>query len=772
MLRMPFSGRSSYSILAVTAMAAQSPKFGSPKESPPSTVICCLKQYEPNPMNHFQKLNQSDPRYSRFFKELVESEIKNRKKQEQVLNRIARNFHAARNAINNRGVDLFAAKSVESLEGLIYKTHRNSQVERYANDVLSGLAKSQTILEGEGRERALQAFGRIMDLKLSHKKAQERFFKGVSAVNTSQELANLLENLLDSDIMEKVASSKAVVEYDDGRLALVWIPDYYTAREVGSPNWHISKTSHKPYWTQNAKGLSKWYMIIDRGLPELHQRYRSAFRMKPNVKVWEVYDQSACLIDIDMDNDFQQALKMTGARPYNRADVLKYDNDSLLYAFIEHHKDSALLSKRVLAADNPTRELKRSLESLKVCAEVNLPSCLRLVLTVARQFTKAEKGPVINLSFAEALESEVVGLDVVGVLLSMMPGIAAAQKHCTPEILEFMQCRWTKTILLENAIRFGNRTMIASLLKSPWEHLYKLDIEKFGVEKVLALGPKTNRLLIDSGLLKMIDPKSIFRAVVIPRSEVHKEAADVYFSTPWIQYSPDFADSFCDVLEKACSTLMITHRELINGRDRTVLAHMPWLLGNLKRTLGENSALYAKQIGTMLAAVANGSNVEMGVVFYSPEINLLLDEVNRLGKQADKKALAELSHSICNINTGCADRYFNINFSEYSLPEEGRAVLGRLLTTMMDYGAEVSQVYMALLAREGDFERIAKPRHQGEKVPPVSIGIFLKTALGRSECREGSVSEQWLSTAESWLQGNRSWFQNDDKNIIGELLRS
>ena len=193
-------------------------------------------------MNSFRKLNKSNPRYARFFKDLVESEIDDKKEQAQALDRIACNFHAARNAIKNKGVYLFSFQSVELLEDSIYKIHRDSQVERYAKNALSRIAKSRNVLKGRGRTRALHAFGRIMDLNLPYDKAKERFFKFINAVKTSLDLAELLENLLDNgNTMEKVANSNAVVEYDDGRLALVWIPDYETSHKVGTHRWCISR---------------------------------------------------------------------------------------------------------------------------------------------------------------------------------------------------------------------------------------------------------------------------------------------------------------------------------------------------------------------------------------------------------------------------------------------------------------------------------------------------------------------------------------------------
>ena len=645
-------------------------------------------------MDNFLKLDQSHPRYARFFKKLVESEIDTKKEQEQVLNRIARNFHSARQSIKNRNVDLFAVKSVELLEDLLYKTHRDSKVERYAKDALSGIARRRGVLNGPGRERALQAFGRIMDLKLSYEEKQQQFFKGISAVRTSEGLADLLENLLDSEIMEKVADSRAVVEYDDGRMALVWIPDFETANKVGSHAWCISRSDGgEYYWNQHATGLNKCYMIVDRALPATHRLHQFAFHIELDGRVAASHDQNNEPIDDLFDEDFKQALKVTGARPYNRDDVLRSDNDSLLKQYIDHYGDPELLSKRILTADNPALELGERLIGVRVCATANLPASRRLVLTVARQCAKGKKGSVISLPFIQSLGTHhffATDSLIAEFLVAMMPSVAAAKKHCTPEVLELAQNIWVKDRILESAIEFGNRSMIASLIKNSWARPAMLD-GSIKVTKILELGAKTNRLLLDSGFSPEVYEDQFLRGFLFPSSKGQRESAEVYFSDQTVQRSLQSEGSLCRALERAHQFAL---GKLIYGCEfhSPLLANVAWRLENLKRVLGENSELYAKQIGGTLYLIVDEDSAKTAFVHYLPQVNLLLDEVDRLKKEASEKTIKALGRRMCDrtpIDIECIATCLDINLAQQSLSEDGRVAIRRLAETMRDFGADI-----------------------------------------------------------------------------------
>ena len=592
-------------------------------------------------MNSFQKLDQSNPRYARFFKELVENEINELKEQHKVLNRIARNYHAARLSIKNRNVDLFAIKSVESLEDLIYKTHRESKVERYAKDALSGIAKRRNILKGPGRKRALQAFGRIMDLKLTYEKKQKRYFKNISAVKSSEELADMLENLLDSDTMKKVANSKAVVEYDDGRLALVWIPDFVTSNQVGTHQWCLSRKNGEDYWHLHAGRLNKCYMIVDRGLPASHERHLVAFHMGPDGEVTASHDQEDDDICPETDKDFQQALKVTGARPYNRSDVLQSDQAWLLENYIDHYGDCTLLSQKVLTADNPAMELGRRHWALKTCTEKNLLSSRRLVLAVARQCSEKGTVKVINMSFLNNLCKGGAGetLEDFGtMLMAMMPSIAVAERYCTSEVFELAQNGWEKNKIFENAILFGNRSLVVNMIDNLWGMPSELSGYYIFPEKTLALGAEINRLLLDSGFQPNFYYPDCVKDLMFPPSRTEREAAELYFSNPRIQGSQHFVSSVCHVLKREIETMFEKQAE---GGDwhGPVLEDLPWVLENLKRLLGQNIEEYVKHISKIMTLVVGEKTVETAGVRYLPQINLLRDEVDRLKKNANKEFL-------------------------------------------------------------------------------------------------------------------------------------
>ena len=80
-------------------------------------------------MANFDDLMKIDPHHAMFFLKLVGSEIDEKKEREQVLDRIAHNFLVSRQLIKTQNIDLFAVRSVESLEDLIDKTHRGRQEE-------------------------------------------------------------------------------------------------------------------------------------------------------------------------------------------------------------------------------------------------------------------------------------------------------------------------------------------------------------------------------------------------------------------------------------------------------------------------------------------------------------------------------------------------------------------------------------------------------------------------------------------------------------------
>ena len=755
-------------------------------------------------MSSFQKLNQSHPRYARFFKKLVERELKDQKKQDQVLNRIARNFHAARQPIKNRTVDLFAVKSVELLEDLLYKTHRDSKVERYAKDALSGIARRRGVLNGPGRERALKAFGRIMDLKLSYEEKQQQFFKGISAVKTSEGLADMLENLLDSETMEKVADSRAVVEYDDGRMALVWIPDFETSNKVGSHEWCISRSDGgETYWNDHAEGLNKCYMIVDRALPASHGRHKFAFHIGPDGNVTASHDQFDEPIDAKTDKGFQQALKLTGARPFNYDEILQSADESMIDEYVEKCGDPVLLSKKVLTASNPAEELGKRFKALKNCTAVNLPSCRRLVFTAARRFSQADKESVMDLPFINSIyignfiathsdfvnddKESVMDLpfvknlydghftkshrDIVATLVAMMPSLAAAKKHLAAEAFEFTQGHWEKKQVIELAILFDNRPLLASLFNNSWEMPSATEFFRVKSEKILSLGAKINRLLLDSGFQPDLHYISFSSVLLFPSSQAERESAEVYFSTPRVRDSSKFANYLCLELE---NRYLKMGAKQAKGNDwhEPVLDHLPWVLENLKRVLGGNSERYAQQIGTMLSLVAGENSVEAGVVRYLPQISLLLDEVDRLERDACKKTLSVLAGSLGAMQASIFASRSGIEIKQKPLPEDSRALLGRLLLTMQNYGADMPMVYMSLLAREGDFDRITGNGLQGKKAFAVDLHGFLRTVMGRPERCEGRFPEQWLTDADAWLQCDRSWFDESDRSIVGRFFNA
>ena len=729
------------------------------------------------PMSSFQKLNQSHPRYARFFKKLVESELKGQKEQDQVLNRIARNFHTARQSIKNRNVDLFAVKSVESLEDLLYKTHRDSKVERYAKDALSGAARRRNVLQGPGRERALQAFGRIMDLKLPYEEKQKQFFKGISAVKTSEGLADMLENLLDSETMEKVADSKAVVEYDDGRMALAWIPDFETSNKVGSHEWCISRSDGgETYWNDHAEGLNKCYMIVDRALPASHLRHKFAFHIGPDGDVTASHDQFDGPIDAKTDKGFQQALKLTGARPYSRDDVLRFGDDAVIVEYMEYHGDLEMLSKRVLTANNPANELGKRFKAIKSCAENNLPAYRNLILAVAKQCAKKETGALINESFVGSVYKgcgSATDWEIGATLAGIMPSIAAIKKYCMDGVTELFQSTQVKNEVFRNAILFGNRALVVDLINSLWVMPHINIFTSIKREKILSLGAKTTRLLLNSVFnqnLWNVWDKAFVKALLFPTSQAERESAEVYFSIPRIKHAPELTKTLLKLLQEEQGIMAQNQSKGVEWHG-PLLENLPWRIDILKRVLGENSEPYAEQIGWMLAAVAGDNAVETGVVHYLPQINLLLDEVDRLKKEGSKKALVALGRVMNSVNGGLFLCPRNIKFAQQPLSENSRLALGRLLETMKDYGADVSMIYMSLLAREGEFSRIASNRFQSKDAPPMSRSRFLYTALGRYDFREGRLSEQWLTAAESWLKNNESqWFNQYQRDIIARLF--
>ena len=727
-------------------------------------------------MDSFQKLEQSNPRYARFFKELVENEIEEPKEQERTLNRIARNFHAARNAIKNKKIDLLSVESVELLEDLIYKTHRDSQVERYAKDALSGIAKRRNVLQGPGRERALQAFGRIMDLNLRYEDAQKQYFKGISAVKTSEGLADLLENLLDSEIMEKVANSKAVVEYDDGRMALVWIPDFETSNKVGSHAWCISRSDGgKKYWDDYDGELNKCYMIVDRALPASHDRHQIAFHIDPDGNVTACHDQKNTEIKRESDYDFNQALKVTGARPYNFEDIFRSGDNSLLGRYLKHRADPAVLSKLVLTAENPVKELGRWFWRITDFTVESLPSLRRLVLRVARQYAKPGTGSVIDACFLREL-SEADGIEecssVAVKLVAMMPSIAVAKKHCTAEVFELFQRVEAKDAILRNAIHFGNRPLVTNMINNFWGRpSSECGFPFMEPERILSLGAKVNRLLLDSGFKPHLHDDKFVKAMLSPVSQVEKESAGVYLSTPWFKSSPSFTASLCRILQKEQIT-SADDQSKGSHQDCPLLIKDSFLIEDLKQCLGEKSVQYAEQIGAILAYFAGVTPVQVMIDAYLPHMNLLMDEVDRLKKESNKKVDEVLERKLGNIERVRFSRSFSIRYAIRPLSEVSRSGLGRLLAIMQSYGADISKFYMSVLVREGDFDRIARNCYPGKKATPISLECFIENALGRPECREGRVSDAWLADAEAWLQNDQSWFNEHDRDAIGRIFKA
>ena len=501
--------------------------------------------------------------------------------------------------------------------------------------------------------------------------------------------------------MGKVSDSKAVVEYDDGRLALVWIPDYETSCKVGSRHWSISSHHDEYFWDECAKGFNKCYMIVDRALLETDARHLVTFHIGPDGDVSDCYDQFENTIDAYIDKDFRHALKVTGARPYNRDDVILADDDSLEENYIYLHRDSSLLSKRVLAADNPALELGKQFWSLLNCAEANLLSCRRLILKVARKC--AEKGTVavINKSFFDSLSTGINGAiyseipDILGApIVAMMPSVAVAKKHCAEEVFESVHNLWEKNKVLESAIQFGNKDLIADLLIYSREIPSALDVVEVKAEKLLALGAKTTRLLLDSGFQPTLDCSSSSsrgsaRAWLFPSSQAEKEASEAYSSDHKIKYSPDFSDSICSALQAEYDE-MGKNQSIGKNWHGPVLDHLPWVLENLKRVLGKKSEPYAQHISSMLALVAGEESVETGAARYSQQINMLLDEVDRLKKESSKEVLAALGRWLGDTKTGHIADGFDIKFAQQSLSEEGRVALRRLAETLRDFGADVS----------------------------------------------------------------------------------
>ena len=388
----------------------------------------------------------------------------------------------------------------------IFKKLMESEMDARKEKLINRIAHKFNGARHDIEKRVLQSIGRIMELNLLHDEAQDRFFKGISAVTDSIELANLLENLLDSDTMEKVAKSDSVVEYDDGRMALVWIPDFATSKKVGSHDWPMSAEDGEDFWAEQAEGLHKCYMIIDRTLPASHARHLFAFYIGPDGDVTDGHDQHGYFINADTDKAFKEALKATGARPYNREDVRRTDDDLIVEDYISHHRDIEMLSKRVLTAEYPVSELGRLYEALQACAEENLIYCRRLMLVAAMECEKRGATAVVSERFVNCLYEERTDLfcrelkeEIVATLVAMMPSIDVAKKLCTAGVIELAKDIEEKNQIFEMSIRFGNRTMVASLIKESWVRPYDLGTAELNPEKLLALGEKTNRLLLDSG---------------------------------------------------------------------------------------------------------------------------------------------------------------------------------------------------------------------------------------------------------------------------------
>ena len=535
----------------------------------------------------------------------------------------------------------------------------------------------------------------------------------------------------------------------------------------------MSSKGGKSHWTQHAEDLNKCYMIVNRALPEGHIMHMFVFYIGPDGNVMTHYDQSGHPIKARYEKYFQQILKTTKARAYNDQDVLQTANKSLMKNYITHHQDFTLLSKVVLTADDPSRELGEWFRVLITCAELNAPACCKLVLAAANQCTTSKTEAVINKAFLdkvrEAAHSKVRD-DVEATLVAMMPSLAEAGKLCTDEVLVSAQGSGKTNKVIHKAIFFGNRSLVDSLINKDWTMLSSTDFSDIKPEKILSLGAEINQLLLDSGFLPSFRNGSFTRALLLPSSKGERETADTYFSSSQIQHAPDFVESLRKALQKE-------HRTVLGAPPRArslpypLLDNMPWRLEKLKRFLGENSELYVNHVVSMLTLVAGEGRVEIGVVRYLPQITLLLDEVNRLEKVSSKKTLTTLGLLLGKIKAAPFSNSFDIKFAEQSLPEDSRAVLGRLLVTMQDYGAEVSTVYMSLLAREGYFDLVTRNGCQGKKGLSISLANFLHIVMGRPECRNGRFPKQWLTAAESWLQDDHSWFDESDRDIIGRLLK-
>ena len=577
-------------------------------------------------MAKFDDLMRIDPHYAIFFLKLVKSEIDEKKEREQVLDRIAHNCLVSRQLIKMQNIDLFAVKSVESLEDLLYKTRRDSQVDSYAKGALSGIAKRQNVLQGAIRERALQSF---------------------------------------EDTMEKVSDSKAVVEYDDGRMALVWIPDFETSKKLGTHNWMISRISGQGHWDGYTGKLNKCYMIVDRALPASNRLHKFSFFIGPHGNVTSAFDQEDYDTFPEKDKDFQKALKVTGARPYNRSDVLQSDQAWLLQNYMDHHGDWTLLSQKVLTANNPAIELGRLYKTLTAFAEINLPACRRLVLRAARQCAEKEVVAVIDESFVGMVckgDSRLTE-EISSALVGMMPSIVMAQKYCTAEVIELAKTTWLrgcqfpeKARILDKSIQFGNRTMVVSLINSSWADPSKLSSSGI-FPKVLSLGAKINRLMLDSGFQPNHSDVDCAKPLLFPSSQEHSESAKLYFSDPQIQCSPKFASSLCLALGSVYRSIL-DNQSTSRDMHSQLLENIPWVLKLLKRVLSENSREYTYHLGRIVSLGAGYRNAETAVANYPQQINLLLDELDRVKKQSSKETFALLGRWIGDIKPAPTGKSF------------------------------------------------------------------------------------------------------------------
>ena len=264
-----------------------------------------------------------------------------------------------------------------------------------------------------------------------------------------------------------------------------------------------------------------------------------------------------------------------------------------------------------------------------------------------------------------------------------MPSIAAAQKHVTTDVLELAQSHEEKNKILKKAILFGNRTLIASLIKNFWVRLSATGLPYIKPKNILSLGEKTNRLLLGSGFSPSLRDGHFVSALIFPSSQDERESAEVYFLTPWFNHSLEVAESLWNVLKKEHRSIKVflSGDSICGCRS---LDNIPWRLENLKRVLGANSERYAIHVGVMLTLVAVDGDVEMGVVQHLPEINLLLDEVARLKKESNKNTLAAFARSLSNCRLG-------VKFSKIGqvLEKDSIGACVRLIAIMLDCGLEV-----------------------------------------------------------------------------------